>query len=357
MLPSILQERSIVPESRRVLPDITIILPFEPKISPKGEIDKRIEHMEFRVASELSRNFSREEAFPMLSRLRKIINTLNYSTYKKSVAIFLSPVAEKVCYMNIDVNEQIIVGEPFNMLQLIKDKKETQNCMLLVLSAGMMKIFEANAIRLNRVMLKISENAETYKNDIPGRVANFSDPSERKEVMLDKFLHHADQALHTMLNSIPLPVFVMATDKTAGHFRKITSNSKHIVDYIHGNFDDATEYVLLEALRPQIAVWEKVKQSHLLNRIDTAMSAGRLSTGIRAVRKDAAANKGQLLVVEKNYTYPVRVMPGNGETLPYFITDAIDTIIANVLESGGDVELVDEGVLEHYKRIALVKYY
>jgi hypothetical protein len=40
-----------------------------------------------------------------------------------------------------------------------------------------------------------------------------------------------------------------------------------------------------------------------------------------------------------------------------YIKDAVDDVMEKVLETGGDVEFVDEGMLKDYDHIALVQYY
>ena len=40
-----------------------------------------------------------------------------------------------------------------------------------------------------------------------------------------------------------------------------------------------------------------------------------------------------------------------------YVKDAVDDIIEKVLESGGDVEFVEEGVLNYYGQIALIKFF
>ncbi|MBK6634610.1 MAG: hypothetical protein IPG38_10090 [Chitinophagaceae bacterium] len=40
-----------------------------------------------------------------------------------------------------------------------------------------------------------------------------------------------------------------------------------------------------------------------------------------------------------------------------YIKDAVDDVIEKVLENGGDVEFVDEGVLKEYQHIALILFY
>ena len=45
------------------------------------------------------------------------------------------------------------------------------------------------------------------------------------------------------------------------------------------------------------------------------------------------------------------------EDNPFGIPDAVDALIGLVISEGGDVEFVDEGILQEYGRIALIRYY
>ena len=47
----------------------------------------------------------------------------------------------------------------------------------------------------------------------------------------------------------------------------------------------------------------------------------------------------------------------NSSNNNFFIKDAVDDIIEKVIESGGDVEFVDEGILTDYQKIVLLEYY
>jgi len=40
-----------------------------------------------------------------------------------------------------------------------------------------------------------------------------------------------------------------------------------------------------------------------------------------------------------------------------YIKDAVDDVIEKVLENGGDVEFVDEGLLKDYHHIALILFF
>jgi hypothetical protein len=89
-------------------------------------------------------------------------------------------------------------------------------------------------------------------NDAPSRVANFTDPGTRKQVTLNKFLKRIDGWLDKLIGSSAMPVFLLAPEKVAGYFKKITKHNKNIVGYIHGNYDDITVAQLREEMLPHV---------------------------------------------------------------------------------------------------------
>jgi hypothetical protein len=167
------------------------------------------------------------------------------------------------------------------------------------------------------------------------------------------------------LQAYKLPLFIMGTAKTIGHFKTITHNAKSVIEYIHGNFEEKTAVELHNKMEPYISDWKKVIQTDMLKKLDDAMGHKKLAVGIDAVWKAAAEKKARLLVVEKNYIYPAQHsdVPGviykhdEKTKNAFYIKDAVDDVIEKVLASGGDVEFVDEGLLSEYQKIALIEYY
>ena len=349
----------------KYMPSISIIIPFEPKMSLKSELEYKLKTAIDKVEKQLKAGYPEERSEPVLHRLKEIVKNLDFNTYKKSIAIYVSPLIEKVYYLDFTVEEKIIVDESFEIRDLIYSKKEIHKYLVLVLSSKANRIYLGNTIQFVRILSHMPEHVSAYKTDIPERVANFSDPSERNEIMLEKFLRYTDEGLSILLQAYPLPVIVMATDRTAGHFKKITHNSSRIMAYIHGNYEEATVAELRKALQPYVADWKKLRQIDLKHRLDAAMGSRKLATGMQDVWKDATQKKGRLLVVERNFMYPAHY--GAEKDIIYkeeiqnaadlYIKDAVDDTIERLLENGGDVEFVDDGVLTEYGHIALIQYY
>ncbi len=361
----IFQEEKKLIGAVKYLPAVSIILPFEPVMSIKSELEYKLKLSVQKVESELMKDYTMDKALPVILKLKNLVRNVNFNTHKKSVAIFVSPLIEKILYLDIPVEEKIIIDESFEIRDLVYSKKELHKYLLLVLNGKSVKIYLGNTTQFIRIVSEVPENIDAYENDIPERVANFSDPSYRKEVMLGKFLHHVDIGLDILLKAYPLPLFVMATERIIGHFKKISKNEQFVIDFIHGNFEETTEAELKKTIQPYINDWKKVKQQNLLQILNTARGAKKLAFGIKEVWKAAYQKKGRLLVVEKNYMVPAQqgadpeiiYQQDFSNNNSFYIKDAVDDIIEKILENGGDVEFVDENLLTDYDHIALTLYY
>jgi hypothetical protein len=360
----------ISPEIKEVIgavhyrPAISIIMPFEPKMALKTELLHALELAADKVELELLENYPEDIDVMVMQKLRAIIKNLNFNTHKKSIAIYVSPVFEKVLYLDISVEEKIIVDESFEIRDLVYSRKQLHKYLVLQLSSKTNRIYLGNSGSFIRIVSNTPESA-AFINDMPERVANFSDQRERKEILMDKFLHNADNGLDIILNSYKLPLFVMGTERILGHFKKITKHGGAVIEYIQGNYEETPLTGLNEILRPYIADWKKVMQRNLLNQLDEAAGKQKLATGMRDVWREAMNKKGRLLLVEKDYMYAAE--HGSSDEIIYkaiepynkfsYIKDAVDDVMEKVLENGGDVEFVDEGLLKDDHHIALILFY
>ncbi len=345
-------------------PAVSLIIPFEPKISLKKELTQSLKFAVDKVERELEENYPAELSTLVIQKLKNILKGLNFNTHKKSIAIYVSPVFEKTLYLDFAVEEKIIIDESFEIRDLVYCKKQSHKYLVLLLSRNESRIYLGNSGTFVRIVSNTSQSV-AFENDMPERVANFSDADERKQIMQDKFLHHIDNNLDIILNAYHLPLFVLGTDRILGHFKKLTNHTSAVIEYINGNYDEATEEQLKTILEPSISDWQKVKQRDLLNRLEEAAGKNKLASGIKEVWREAMNLKGRLLVVEKNYMFAAE--HGSNESIifktvePYnkysYIKDAVDDVIEKVLENGGDVEFVSEPILKDYNHIALIQYY
>jgi len=352
-------------EALHYRPAVSVIMPFEPKMSVKTALTRELKRAAQQVEHELMEQYPDEVALLVIQKLDAIISKINFNTFKKSIAIYVSPVFEKVLYLDIAVEEKIIIDESFEIRDLVYSKKQLHKYLVLLISSNESRMFLGNSKDLVRIVSNTPESAAAFSNDIPERVANFSDINERKEILLHKFLHHIDNTLDIILKAYPLPLFILATEKVLGHFKKLTRHNGNVIEYLHGNYEDTTLPLLKQILEPHIANWKKVQAKDLLNQLEEAAGNKKLAAGMRDVWRESMNCKGRLLLVEKNYMYAAE--RGSSDEIIYkaikpynrysYIKDAVDDVIEKVLENGGDVEFVDEEVLKDYHHIALILFY
>ncbi len=133
--------------------------------------------------------------------------------------------------------------------------------LVLLLSSKKVTLYMYDKVNFEKIKLNSADSLEAYERDMPEKVGQFSDPSEHKEILVNKFLHHIDQALGAVLNAHPkLPLFVLGTKKTTGHFNQLTKHAKAVTEYIDGNYNESSLFELKELLAPHLRALDFVKE-------------------------------------------------------------------------------------------------
>ncbi len=345
------------------LPAVSIIVPFAPVITPKKTLECSLKNIMGRVEAILTAGYTVEKAIPVIIKLRNLFDSLNYNTHRKSIAVFVSPIIDKVYYLEAEMDEKIVIDPAFKFSDLVFCKKEKQEYLILLLSDGYSKMYLGNGTKIkliksnNLADLRFNENIRT--NNEP----YITDPIKENVCLKDKFLMQMDTGLSIMLKSYPLPVFVIGDEKVFRDFKAVTVNDENLVEFIHGNCRETSESEMEGFIRYILTFWKRLKQRHLLKQIESARKQNKLRTGITEIFKASIQSKGKLLVVEKQMLKNLHASKANtmlfkaGSIINevFFIRDEADEIIKNVLENGTNIELIDDGQLEKYGSLTLIE--
>lgn len=338
-------------------PSVVVTLPFDPKMTSKGPIEAAIRDALATATRQLMARHPRNTALPVIDRLQRLTGNLNYATHKKSIALFVSAGMEKILYLDEPMEPKVLVDSNFRMRDLTVPGETVIQYLLLLLSGERSKIYLGEGGDLQLIKNNSFQPFHAYYGGEAKKIADFSDLSARKQVMLDKFLYDMDQGLAAILHAYPFPVFVVAPDKIAHRFAHVTCNHRHIGGYLHKNHIEAGKEELVGLLQPFLRDWRIVRQQIALQQVDTAGKAGKLAAGIDEVSKAVHSHNGRLLIIERGFSdssgrpsYP----NASGE---FFIRDRVDAAVGEILQQGGQVEWVDQGRLRNQGRIALIRCY
>ena len=239
MKQNVLYNMNEVSEAVYNLPSVSIILPFEPKMKSKKELASTLQSAIDEVERKIFNKFSVDMAVLVLQKLKSIVNDLDYNTHKKSLAIYVSPVFEKVLYLNMQVEEKILVSKSFHIHDLIKSKKQLHQYLLLQIEDKECRIYVNESGEMEKIFSYKLENVLNYINDFAARrKINFDTENEKNNT--EKFLHRIDNTLNFILESYPLPIFVVGTEIKLKLFNKITTHLPVIIEYLTYNNEDAT---------------------------------------------------------------------------------------------------------------------
>lgn len=339
-------------------PSVSIFLPFDPKMGMKNKLTFLLAKATDKAVSELRDKYPDEMSMLVIQKLRAIIRNLNFSTHKKSLAIFVSPVFEKVYYLNMDVEEKVIVNESLHIRDLVYSKKQSLPFHILLLKEKESRIFLSASKSFVGIISESPVSEDTSQGDFP---PTFPDAAAKE--MMKTFLHRVDDSLDIILKYNRLPVFVMGTENLLSQFKNITNHREAIIEYVQGDYEESSMEYLKKILHLCIVDWKKIKEKYLLGQLEEAANKNTLATGIADVWREAMNRKGQTLLIEKSYLYDSvpeeKDILNDGMPVSYnkfsCIKNPVDELTEKVLENGGNVELVNNGFLNKYTQVALIK--
>lgn len=342
-------------------PSVCIVIQFEPQINTKGKIASRLQIILSEVESRLLQKYSASKALPVISTLQQLIAGINYSSYKKSIAILASAFSATVLYLDFPVHETIRVHDYPDIKDVIQARQESREYLALVFGSDAAVVYSGTPSNL----LCIKYNS--YPGDLKRKLLQ---PDRNSHVMggissaadWDDFLRAVDQGLAILQRAYPLPVIVLGNKQAIEKFGQLTANDDTIISYLHCSVEANAENAIRTSIQPVLEAWDQHKLQYLLQKIRKAAKDGRLSAGIKEVGHAATHKRPRLLLVEQDFHYhdssPAKqalLAAGLLHEDSYGLKDSVATIIEKVLKDNGSIELVPPGSLIAYQHIALIE--
>jgi hypothetical protein len=328
-------------------PSAALVFAFDPKMTPKADLEASIKRMLGTVEKELLSRHPADGVMPVIKRLQQALRGLNFSTHKRSAAVWVSASVSSVTYMDFAVEERVLVDQPFRVRDLADCKPSGKEYLLLLLSGKESKMYRKTGTGLRLIKTNGPQTVYACLNEVPEKAGNFSDRNDRQEVMLNKFLHHMDEGLGQVLKAYPLPVIVAGAEWVAGHFSRITRNARNIAGYVQKHCIDNSTQELESMLQPMLNNWDQLRQQLLFLQLEKAWEAGKLVCGVEEVRKAARCRNSRLIVIERS----------SASAEAFFTESPLDSIVEKVLANGGDVEKMDPQLFGRFGPVALIRYY
>ena len=346
-------------------PALTITLPTH-RTSPDNRQDPiRVENLVEQASSRLLAEFSKRDIAPLLDRLEKLTEEIDYRYTLDGLALFVNRDFARAAQLPFTLEERLHVGDTFLTRDLVFAMNRTPRYWVLALSEKPTRLYEATRDDLIEIQdggFPITHEGPGGEQPLPGgfriKKSAYRDEYHRK------FFRQIDTALKPFLADDPLPLAIVGVDRFLAFFKEVTDYRDSILTTLQGSHDKTSPQELGKL------IWVLVKDAlteqrrQVLSELDKAIGERKSAATIGEVWRLAKDGRGHLLLVEKDFHYPARmdesgrhITPADDVTGPDVMADAVDEIIETVLSKQGRVVFLENGQLETHQRIALILRY
>ncbi len=349
----------------RLYPSVTITLPTH-RTSPDNKQDPiRVKNLVTEATNRLLNEFSRREVEPLLSRLEALVNDIDYRYTLDGLALFVNRDIGRMFMLPFTLPERVVVDETFWTRGLVFALNRTPRYWVLALSEQPTRLFEG----VREHLQEITDEGFPMIHTGPGGERGLpNDPAVNRSAYRDErhrqFFRQVSAALTPFITDDPLPLALVGVDRYLAFFREVSPHASAVITTLTGNHDKTPAHELGKLVWPLVEQNLAIRRAEALKALDAAVGAQKYASTLGEVWRFAREGRVDVLLVEEDYHQAVQVAddgmtltPVDDPTLPGVLDDAVDEIIAVVLDKGGRVVFVDNGALPQHQRIATILRY
>lgn len=346
-------------------PALTITLPTH-RTSPDNRQDPiRVKNLVGEASERLLQEFGKREIEPLLGRLDKLADAIDYRYALDGLAMFANQDFAQKYYLPFTLPERVVVGENFLTRDLVFALNRTPRYWVLVLSEQPARLYEGvrdTLIEVEGEGFPMTHEGPGGETALPGgfgvNVSAIRDERHRQ------FFRAVDSALGAYMADDPLPLAVVGVDRYQAFFDELSAHKDAVVARLNGSHDKTSPPELAKLVWPLVEAGLAEQRQGYLATLDQAVGEQRVVSTVGEVWRLANEGRGRLLLVEEDFHFAgqldetgVHLLPADDPTAPDTLEDAVNDIIETVLSKGGKVVFVPDGQLEAFQRIALTLRY
>ncbi|MCE2789648.1 MAG: hypothetical protein LW630_07010 [Saprospiraceae bacterium] len=318
---------------------VSIILPTH-RVSADRKIDKfQMEKALDMVRQALKVKYNEEEYGPLLKKLEVLSDTVDYNHNLEGLGLYVSEDVEMMVRFPFHVEEKIMVGDNFEIRDLLQYTQITKPYLALMVSEKQIRLFSGNGTPPKEIRGEDfpMEYTETYLYNTPSRGSSQPFNSQMRSFEHDK----------SHMNELRHKAFFRASDDLL----------KQYMIQEHASLAEIGE-LITEVLQKEL----KHKIACLIDEFREKIGEGRGVAGIQEVWSVAGEGRGWKLIVEKDYKVPGFVRDDNPNFLLLkpvaeshkTLADAVDDIMEEILRKGGEVYIAENGELTEFDKMILI---
>jgi hypothetical protein len=355
-------------------PCVSVVIPTH-KMYPDRAVDALVAKQAFKRAKMqvLSMCPREEGGEEIIEKLGELLENVNFTKSDLGIGFYVSPDMSHVVKFPFVVQEKVIVGNSFEVRDLLYLSEMMINYFVLLINEKEIKLFEGRGEKLKLIKdsmfpLRFYDDYE-YTHTSIGSSYGYAlksfekDKSVVKEQRVSAYLKTADEYLTNYLEN-NTPLILIGNSKDLGYYKKVGVNYKNVVGKVDGNYSHEGISRLGNLTFEKIKEYLDLEHDKLIDRFDDAYGKKLATFGIINVWRAAKEGKGLILLVEKDYSIPgfvaedeLELLLSPSKKVKINIDDAVDDVMEVVLEKKGKVKIVENGKLSKYDGIVMILRY
>jgi hypothetical protein len=287
-----------------------------------------------RLAERLRDDVGPEATIDIVERLRDLAERAATRPARSALALFAAPDVGSFHHLDVEVHERTMVDDSFATRDLLDQVRLPESYLLATVSERVVKAYEGGPDGLS----------------VLGGAGSSAFPVERGESESARAWERRTVDALRRLGRRSLPLVLVGAERRIGAL--LRSTGVRPVAMIRGNHDRTPTHRLEVLAWPHLERWAAERDRRAVHRLETARSRHLLATGLDELWGLAHDGRVELLVVERSFAVPVRVVgqhlvpvgPDEVED-PEVVDDAVDDLIEAVVLRRGEVVLVPDGTL------------
>jgi hypothetical protein len=350
----------------RSYPCVTITMPTH-RTSPDNRQDPiRLKNLVTEARNRLQAELGKREVAGVLRTLDELAESVYHEHNLDSMVLVVSDEIARFYDLPFSLPERVMIDDTFFLRDLIYAYNRSPHYYVLALSD-----------QASRLFLAFRDDLEEQREQTPFPMANSgpgggrtlpNDPRLNSSQYRDEhsriFMRKVDEALGELTARDPQPLALVGVDRQLAFFREVSSHANQIVAQVTGNHDLSAPHQIGQLVWPLVREALAERRAAIFEQLNAAVGGQRSASTLGEVWRFAHEGRGATLIVEEGYHEAGSVdelgnlqLPPAATEGPALLDDAVDELIAKVLELGGRVVFVDDGSLEQHSRIALILRY
>ena len=345
-------------------PCLTITLPTH-RTSPDNKQDPiRVKNLVTEGTNRLLGEFPKREVAPLIDRLNTLVDTIDYKYTLDGLLLVVNRDMAREYVLPFTLNERVVVDETFFTRDLVHALNRTRRYWVVALSEQATRLFAATREDLEAITtggFPMRHTGPGGDEPLPPGVG--INTSAYRDDRHRQFFREVDSAFRAFMAEDPLPLAVVGVDRYLAFFREV-SPAIEIIATLPGNVDHLSAHDLGRQIWPTVSAGFTARRREVLQHLEAAAGPLRVGSTLGEVWHLAGLGQGKVLVVEEGFHQPARInewgqldLNVDDPTAPDVMDDAVDEVIATVLDKGGQVVFVGDGELALHNRIALLLRY